>query len=102
MLSRGEYFLVNSTPFPPLPLLIIIVPRRYLCQLGVFRGGLVFENKHPWFAGLFVNLMRQPQYHSNLVPTRSKTGTRANFYSNRDVLLWNQLPTSIKEARGRI
>lgn len=44
-------------------------------------------------------LTRHTSYHCNLVPKRSKTDIRANFYSNRVVLLWNQLPTAIKEAR---
>ena len=44
-------------------------------------------------------LTRHTSYHCNLVPKRSKTDIRANFYSNRVVLLWNQLPHSNKGSQ---
>ncbi len=44
-------------------------------------------------------LTRNTAYSKNLVATRSKTDIRKNFFSNRVINLWNNLPTDVKDAR---
>ena len=41
-------------------------------------------------------LTRHPTYNMNLVPQRSLTDIRRNFFSSRVVTLWNNLPTETK------
>ena len=43
---------------------------------------------------------RNTAYEGNLVPTRSRTEIRRNFFSNRVVPVWNSLPTEVKESRS--
>ena len=46
----------------------------------------------------FKRQTRNTSYHKNLIPNRSRTDLRKNFFSNRVVNAWNNLPTDIKEA----
>ena len=43
---------------------------------------------------------RNTSYKDNLVPKHSRTDLRRNFYSNRVVNLWNNLPTEMKDAKS--
>ena len=43
---------------------------------------------------------RMTSYKDNLVPKHSRTDLRRNFYSNRVVNLWNNLPVEIKDAKS--
>jgi len=64
--------------------------------------GIDKVNKDTWFTLVGNNTIRPTRstaYHQNIVPNRSRTEIRRNFFSNRVVSLWNALPIEIKEAR---
>ena len=44
-------------------------------------------------------ITRNTAYHDNLVATRSKTDIRSNFFTNRVVAKWNELPSEVKDSR---
>jgi len=55
-----------------------------------------------WFKTVGDNANRLPRntaYRKNLVATRSRTDIRKNFFSNRVINLWNNLPTDVKDVR---
>jgi len=55
-----------------------------------------------WFSKVGVDATRLTQhtaYHDNLIPKRSRTDVRQNFFSNCVVPKWNKLPVEVKEAR---
>ena len=55
-----------------------------------------------WFSKVGVDatrLTRHTAYQDNLIPKRSRTDVRHNFFSNCVVPKWNKLPVEIKEAR---
>ena len=59
--------------------------------------------KGTWFTLVGSDVARQTRmtsYKDNLVPKHSRTDLRRNFYSNRVVNLWNNLPTEIKDAKS--
>ena len=44
-------------------------------------------------------ITRNTAYHRNLVPKRSRSDIRQNFFSNRVVTDWNNLPDNVKDAK---
>ena len=55
-----------------------------------------------WFSTVgheVTRVTRHTAYHRNLVPKRSSTEMRTNFFSNRVVKQGNSLPIEIREAR---
>ena len=59
--------------------------------------------KGTWFTLVGSDVARQTRmtsYKDNLVTKHSWTDLRRNFYSNRVVNLWNNLPTEIKDAKS--
>ena len=44
-------------------------------------------------------ITRNTAYHRNLVPKRSRSDIRQNFFSNRVVTDWNNLPENVKDAK---
>ena len=43
---------------------------------------------------------RLTSHHFNIIPKRSRTDPRLNFFSNRVVNSWNALPAEIKDAKS--
>ena len=59
-------------------------------------------DKNAWFNTVGTDierLTRHSSYHENLIPRRSKTDMRANFFSDRVVRTWKKLSTETKEAK---
>ena len=55
-----------------------------------------------WFTLVGENVVRPTRgtaYAMNLIPSRSNTDIRRNFFSNRVVSTWNSLPTELKKSR---
>ena len=64
---------------------------------GIDRG-----DHDTWFSKVGVDatrLTRHTAYQDNLIPKRSRTDVRQNFFSNHVVSKWNKLPVEVKEAR---
>ena len=47
-----------------------------------------------------LRLTRNTAYHGNLVAARSKTDIRSNFFTNRVIAKWNELPSEVKDSRN--
>ena len=73
-----------------------------LIQTYKILSGIDQVDSSIWFRTVGANaqrLTRTTAYCKNLIPNRSKTEMRHNFFSNRVVNTWNRLPTEVKEAR---
>ena len=73
-----------------------------LIQTYKIMKGIDRVDHENWFSKVGVDatrLTRHTAYQDNLIPKRSRTDVRQNFFSNRVVLKWNKLPVEIKEAR---
>ena len=73
-----------------------------LIQTYKILSGIDQVDSSIWFRTVGANaqrLTRTTAYCKKLIPNRSKTEMRHNFFSNRVVNTWNRLPTEVKEAR---
>ena len=73
-----------------------------LIQTYKILSGIDQVDSSIWFRTVGANaqrLTRTTAYCKNLIPNKSKTEMRHNFFSNRVVNTWNRLPTEVKEAR---
>ena len=60
-------------------------------------------DRNIWFTVVGENINRPTRntaYSLNLLPTRSNTDIRKNFFSNRVVNTWNSLPVDVKESKS--
>jgi hypothetical protein len=76
--------------------------RNDLIQTYKILSGIDQVDSSIWFRTVGLNaqrLTRTTAYCKNLIPNRSRTDMRHNFFSNRVVNSWNGLPTEVKEAR---
>ena len=77
--------------------MIQIVIQTYKILKGIDR-----VDHNTWFSKVGVDatrLTRHTSYHDNLIPKRSRTDVRQNFFANCVVHKWNKLPVEVKEAK---
>ena len=73
-----------------------------MVQVFKILGGIDNVDFSSWFTLVGENVVRPTRgtaYAMHLIPSRSNTDIRRNFFSNRVVSTWNFLPTELKKSR---
>ena len=76
--------------------------RSDMIQVFKIMKGIDKVDKNIWFKTVGRNPLHQTRnnaFEENIIPTRSRTDVRLNFFSNRVVQAWNSLPSDTKAAR---